>query len=170
MTLNEKIGILLKKHKEGEDFFNALDFMIKGDRSILDDFYSFFIKDVAANFNKGGVGFTSITPDIGLIVSGSFGNAIMTIYGHSLTSTFKEVIITNGGIRLGKEATIFKDRLVCKNWVFIDDSYYMGRTRDGILKALQAIRPDASLCETYVIYDGSMGRVDKVKSMYRYNK
>lgn len=29
MTLNEKIGIILKQHKEGEEFFNALDFMIK---------------------------------------------------------------------------------------------------------------------------------------------
>lgn len=24
MTLNEKIGIILKQHKEGEEFFNAL--------------------------------------------------------------------------------------------------------------------------------------------------
>lgn len=31
-------------------------------------------------------------------------------------------------------------------------------------------RPDASIFETYVIYDGSMGRADKVKSMYRYNR
>ena len=38
MTLNEKIGVILKQHKEGEEFFNALDFMIKGDRSILEDF------------------------------------------------------------------------------------------------------------------------------------
>lgn len=30
MTLNEKIGIILKQYKEGEEFFNALDFMIKG--------------------------------------------------------------------------------------------------------------------------------------------
>lgn len=28
----------------------------------------------------------------------------------------------------------------------------------------------ASIFETYVIYDGSMGRADKVKSMYRYSK
>lgn len=32
------------------------------------------------------------------------------------------------------------------------------------------IRPDASLYETYVTYDGSMGRADKVKNMYRYGK
>lgn len=49
-------------------------------------------------------------------------------------------------------------------------SDYLGRTRAGISVALRKIRPDTSLCETYVIYDGSMGRVDKVKSMYRYNK
>ena len=47
MTLNEKIGIILKQHKEGEGFFNALDFMIKLE-----------------------------LPDTGLIVSGGFGNAI----------------------------------------------------------------------------------------------
>lgn len=45
MTLNEKIGVILKQHKEGEEFFNALDFMIKGDRSILEDFLSFFMND-----------------------------------------------------------------------------------------------------------------------------
>lgn len=98
MTLNEKIGVILRQHKEGEEFFNALDFMIKGDRSILEDFLHFFI------------------------------------------------------------------------WIFIDDSYYLGRTRAGISVALRTIRPDASICETYVIYDGSMGRADKVKSMYRYNR
>ena len=45
MTLNEKIGVILKQHKEGEEFFNALDFKIKGDRSILEDFLSFFMND-----------------------------------------------------------------------------------------------------------------------------
>lgn len=60
--------------------------------------------------------------------------------------------------------------IVCKNWIFIDDSYYLGRTRAGISVALKKVRPDASIYETYVIYDGSMGRADKVKSMYRYNK
>lgn len=75
MTLNEKTGVILKQHKEGEEFFNAPDFMIKGDRSILEDFLS-----------------------------------------------------------------------------------------------LRKVRPDASIFETYVIHDGSMGRADKVKSMYRYSK
>lgn len=51
-----------------------------------------------------------------------------------------------------------------------DDSYYLGRTKAGISVALKKIRPDASIFETYVIYDGSMGRADKVKSMYRYSK
>lgn len=140
MTLNEKIGVILKQHKEGEEFFNALDFMIKGDRSILEDFLSFFMNDAGKKLNLG---------DTGLIVSGGFGNAIMTMYGDRLTENFREVIVTNGGIRLGNEALIFKDKLLCKK---------------------RKIRPDASLCETYVIYDGSMGRADKVKSMYRYNK
>ena len=101
MTLNEKIGVILKQHKEGEEFFNALDFMIKGDRSILEDFLSFFMNDAGKKLNLG---------DTGLIVSGGFGNAIMTMYGDRLTENFGEVIVTNGGIRLGNEAAIFKDR------------------------------------------------------------
>lgn len=161
MTLNEKIGIILKQHKEGEEFFNALDFIIKGDISILGDFLSFFMNDAGKRLNL---------EEAGLIVSGGFGNAIMTMYGDRLTKNFGEVIVTNGGIRLGNEAAIFKDRLFCKNWIFIDDSYYLGRTKAGISVALRKVRPDASIFETYVIYDGSMGRVDKVKSMYRYNK
>lgn len=161
MTLNEKIGIILKQHKEGEEFFNALDFIIKGDISILGDFLSFFMNDAGKRLNL---------EETGLIVSGGFGNAIMTMYGDRLTKNFGEVIVTNGGIRLGNEAAIFKDRLFCKNWIFIDDSYYLGRTKAGISVALRKVRPDASIFETYVIYDGSMGRVDKVKSMYRYNK
>ena len=44
------------------------------------------------------------------------------------------------------------------------------RTKAGISVALRKVRPDASIFETYVIYDGSMGRADKVKSMYRYSK
>lgn len=159
MTLNEKIGVILRQHKEGEEFFNALDFMIKGDRSILEDFLHFFMNDAGRTLE--------LTK---LIVSGGFGNAIMTMYGDRLIETFREVIVTNGGIRLGNEALIFKDKLLCKNWIFIDDSYYLGRTRAGISVALRKIRPDASIFETYVIYDGSMGRADKVKSMYRYNR
>lgn len=108
--------------------------------------------------------------ETGLIVSGGFGNAIMTMYGDRLIKNFVEVIVTNGGIRLGNKAAIFKDRLFCKNWIFIDDSYYLGRTKAGISVVLRKIRPDASLYETYVIYDGSMGRADKLKSMYRYGK
>ena len=46
-------------------------------------------------------------------------------------------------------------------------SYNVGQS-DSV--ALRKIRPDASIFETYVIYDGSMGRADKVKSMYRYNR
>lgn len=101
-----------------------------------------------------------------MIIAVDFDGTCVT---HEFPRVGKE-IVTNGGIRLGNEAAIFKDKLLCKNWIFIDDSYYLGRTRAGISVALKKVRPDASIYETYVIYDGSMGRADKVKSMYRYNK
>ena len=44
MTLNEKIINLLKEHPEGgEKFFNALDLLIRSDRTILDDFVAWSI-------------------------------------------------------------------------------------------------------------------------------
>lgn len=43
MTLNEKIGVILKQHKEGEEFFNALDFMIKGVSCFVRTGYSLMI-------------------------------------------------------------------------------------------------------------------------------
>ena len=97
MTLNEKIGKILTQHEEGEDFFNALDYMIKGDRDILEDFLHFFMNDAGKRLNLN---------DTGLVVSGGFGNAVMTMYGERLTEVFGEVIVTNGGIRTGKEALI----------------------------------------------------------------
>lgn len=63
MTLNEKIGVILKQHKEGEEFFNALDFIIKGDISILGDFLSFFMNDAGKRLNL---------EETGLIVSGGY--------------------------------------------------------------------------------------------------
>lgn len=63
MTLDEKTGVILKQHKEGEGFFNALDFMIKGDRGILEDFLPFFMNDAGRNLEL---------PDTGLIVGGGF--------------------------------------------------------------------------------------------------
>ena len=83
MTLNEKIGIILKQHKEGEEFFNALDFMIKEDRSILEDFLSFFMNDAGRNLEL---------PNTGLIVSGGFGNAIMTMYGDRVRTGYSLMI------------------------------------------------------------------------------
>lgn len=53
MTLNEKIGVILRQHKEGEEFFNALDFMIKGDRSILEDFLHFFYSKISCFVRTG---------------------------------------------------------------------------------------------------------------------
>ena len=61
MTLNKKLCKILTQHEEGEDFFNALDYMIKGDRDILEDFLHFFMNDAGKRLNLN---------DTGLVVSG----------------------------------------------------------------------------------------------------
>ena len=48
--LNDKIIDLLKEHKEGgEKFFDALDFMIRSDYSIIEMFLGFVTRDIKSN-------------------------------------------------------------------------------------------------------------------------
>lgn len=53
-----------------------------------------------------------------------------------------------------------------KRVVFLDDSFYLGRTRDAIRKELE--RNGASLVGTIVAYDGSKEKDSTVKSLYKY--
>ena len=80
----------------------------------------------------------------------------------------KKIIVINGGLR--------KDNVIIPFWenfnieekkiVFIDDSYYLGRTRDKIKMAIE--EKNGTLINTYVFYDGSKTKDDSVKSFYRY--
>lgn len=85
-----------------------------------------------------------------------------------LSLHFEEVVITNGGIREGREAYLGIDSLKCNKFIFIDDSYYSGKTMKGIEKALQNVNPNAKITETFVVYDGSKAKSNNVISLFRY--
>lgn len=103
----------------------------------------------------------------GVILSGKFGQAFYNNFKPFLTEQFKEVLITNGGIREGKEPYLGLTSLNCKEYVFIDDSYYSGKTMKGIEKALQNINPIAKIIKTFVVYDGCKTKNNDVISLFR---
>lgn len=159
-TLNIKIIELLKEHKEGgEKFFNALDLLIRSDYDIM----KILIKCIQ-NF----YGDTTCLNNAGVVLSGKFGHALYNNYRDFLNNTFKEVLITNGGIRTGSEVYLGVNSLKCKEYIFIDDSYYSGKTKNKIEEALKEINSEAKIYETFVVYDGSKEQDPNVISLFRY--
>ena len=155
--LNQKIAEILKQHPEGEEFFNALDAMLRGDMDILTQFLTFAENKIFDPSMKT------------LILTGQFGLALMNICGDKLREMFKDVVLINGGIRTGAEPIIYRESLKSPNCVMFDDSFYSGTTRNKIEAKLKTIHSDARIIMTIVIYDGSVNIQDNVFSMFRYH-
>lgn len=151
--LNEKIVGILRQHPEGEPFFNALDAMIRGDQDILEAFMNFVYSKIEGK-------------RFGVILSGNFGNALFSTYGLSLYQNFSDVILVNGGLRKGEVPVIFKEKLKTTDYIFLDDSFYSGTTRNSIASVLGSL--NGRIVITFVIYDGAKVRQKNVLSMFRY--
>ena len=156
--LNIKIAEILKQHPEGEDFFDALDAMLRGDMDILTQFLLFSEITIGDTMSKT------------LILTGQFGIALMNIYGEKLRESYGEVILVNGGIRTGVEPIIYLEDLKFPKCVMLDDSFYSGTTRNKIEAKLRSIHSGARIEKTIVVYDGSPNKQPEVYSMFRYHK
>lgn len=161
-NLNKKIVTLLKKHPEGgENFFNALDFMIRNDRNILEQYMNFIteLKQKVSDNTR-----------LGAIVSGAFGRALLSNYYYRLGDLFQyNIIVTNGGIRTGEPVEIYKDDFnCCGKFVLLDDSIYSGTTYKAIQDALPSY---IKMWGAWVIYDGSKlpkeAYID-IRALFRY--
>ena len=156
MKLNYKIAEILKQHEGGEEFFDALDAMVRGDMDILHTFLNFVYFEIGD------------TKEYSLILSGQFGNALMGIYGTNLFEDFSDVILVEGGLRSGKTPIIFKQNFTKTKFILLDDSFYSGTTKDAIERALKMIDSQARIVKTFVIYDGSKVKKNNIFSMFRY--
>lgn len=156
MKLNYKITEILKQHEGGEEFFDALDAMVRGDMDILNTFLNFVYFEIGD------------TKEYSLILSGQFGNALMGIYGTNLFKDFSDVILVEGGLRSGKTPTIFRQNFTKTKFILLDDSFYSGTTRDSIERSLKMIDSQAEIVKTFVIYDGSKVKKNNIFSMFRY--
>lgn len=150
--LNRIILDCIKEHEGGEKFFDRLDEIIRNEKLIVSRLMSLVNDDLLYND--------------GIVVSGKFGVAFSNYYNNCFCVT-KELIIVEGGLRKGNKINdlSYLD-MVCKNYIFIDDSFYSGRTRNVIKDEIE--RNGGSLIKTYVVYDGSKTKDSDVKSLYRY--
>ena len=161
--LNSKIESILKEHLEGcSKIFDALDMMIRSDIDILKAF-THFVDDNLVGFGTNR--------QCGVVLSGNFGMALINTQLSWLTKTFNDIIIVSGDIRNGVEPEIYRNNgmQMSDNYVFLDDSFYSGKTRDNISKAIGKVYGTIgqSINQTFVIYDGSK-KSKNVASMFKY--
>ena len=169
MTLNEKIINLLKSHPEGgEKFFDALDLLIRSDRAILDDFIGWSINHTKENCINWSEDNTITSKSLGLILTGKFGNAVISNYHNSLDNNFGDILVVNGGLREGAVPEIYRQSFNIKNYILFDDSFYSGTTMLSIEKAMQTIDEETKIIHACVIYDGSHDDSSIVSSLYKY--
>lgn len=150
---NEKLDNLvkemIKEHEGGEKFFDNLD------EAVREETYTYDLMKLAGR----------LLYTCNIIVSGKFGRYFMNFVE---TSKLK-VNIVNGGLRSGariEDDLCYIEELDNKEFIFFDDSFYSGKTRNVIKEYLE--ERGAVLLDTYVIYDGSKEKDPYVHSLYRY--
>lgn len=144
----------LKQHEGGEKFFDAIDENLRNDNSLITMMIGKVVENEKFDY---------------IIVSGKFGKVFKDFSLKHIGKKFSDkVIVVNGGLRGNNEIINFYDYydIKEKDIVFIDDSYYLGRTRDKIKYMIQ--KHGGNLLCTYVFYDGSRVKDDLVHSFYRY--
>ncbi len=152
ISIDDVVEDLLKKHKGGQKFFTALDERVRK--------RAFMSRILAYLENEPG-----LDGDEPIVATGKFGVA----FNNYCTSFWdREVLLVPGGLRRGRELNLspFKSRIQWRRFVFVDDSFYSGRTlcivRDEIA------RLGGSVVLAVVIYDGSKVQSPGVRSLYRY--
>lgn len=135
--LDKKVEEILKNHPSGEDFFNHLDDMIRGHKSIIDAAWDKLVQwcyDEHLWVNRG-------IPTFGwngLILTGAFGRAVFNYMPYEIRKTFEQVILVNGGLRQeDTKAQILVNQIDVDHYDFGGPdqvSGYVIQTLEGCLK------------------------------------
>ena len=163
-NINEIVEKILKSHKGGRAFFDALDFSIRGDLDILDTFVKDAIKYKNPNYTNG------------LLLTGEFGQILYDNYKDKLFTTFDIIVLCTSELIDGipKYVQMFSKQIktlnTCGYIHCMDDSYYSGKT---IKHLIDFFNLKESNMLVHVIYDGSPVlpiAYKKFTAMYRYHK
>ena len=143
------VNRFLEEYQGGQIFFTQLDNAVKFDPEILND----LIAAVQAEFESNNL----IT-----ISSGEIGIAFHNFH-------IPIDIIVPGGLRFNPEKinlAFYNFDFTNKDVVFIDDSYFSGRTYTVVKEAVEAL--GGNMIGAYVAYDGCRYKDPMVRSLYRY--
>ena len=151
-TMKSIVKTCLEQHEGGEIFFDNLDEMIRNDDSLIKMMIEKIQKEISPSF---------------IVVSGNFGIVFLNYCMKNMPMDFtSSVIVVPGGLRNGVPVGNIPIKFSNQKGIFIDDSYYLGRTQQAIAKELKKI--GSEIYKTYVFYDGSKEKKDDVVSFYRY--
>lgn len=153
MKINSLVEVCLKEHVGGEIFFDNLDEKLRNDETLLNMILNKVREHELFDY---------------IIVSGKFGSMFKVFIDTHHQNLSSKIIAVNGGLRNGEKIEDFwtNYNIKAKRIIFIDDSFYLGRTRDKIAKAIKDHQ--GTLINTYVFYDGSKEKEENVHSFYRY--
>ena len=156
-TIDDIVKEIISVHPEGKEFFDNLDQAVQHP-DIFGQIIELFIKVSHGKFPS-------------IIVSGKFGSFFINCVHRYMLLSLGGVYYVNGGLREGTPIDsldyieyAIKDR----EFIFIDDSFYSGKTRDAIQAEIE--RLGGELVKTIVVYDGSISKDSTVESLYRYHK
>lgn len=137
------VDSVLLKYKEGQEFFSNLDLSFRNKKVI----------DILLH---------SIPKDCKIITSGSFGRKITLLYPEKVS------LLLPGDLRHMEKYSLdsIRDRIKHQDYIFLDDSYYSGRTVNVVRKALE--EQQGNLVKTFVIYDGKKNKDKDIEYFYRY--
>lgn len=151
--LDKIVKDLLETHVGGEIFFNHLDEVIRSEPTILDELIQLIPSDEKYNY----------------VVSGQFG-LVFANYYHNTYYRNRYILTLPGNLRHTKKPIDLSWlKLQDDSFIFIDDSFYLGRTRHIIDITLQTFF-QTKIESTYVVYDGSKQYDPTVHSLYRFHK
>lgn len=148
-TIFEKVNNLLEQYIGGQIFFTELDKAVKFDKEVLEA--------LVAEAYSLGLDHTFCT-----IASGEIGLAM-----HNLGVPIDYLV--PGGLRHDPSKinlAPFADKIKGKRFIFIDDSYFSGKTAVVVKEEIE--RLGGIFTGTLVAYDGSKVKEENVWSLYRY--
>ena len=141
----DKVNECLEKYIGGEIFFDELDKMVKFDKEVLKE----FISKVKEN-----------NENVRTVASGEFG---LCLHNYKLPVD----IIVQGGLRKGAKICNLSNFVeVGKEYLFLDDSYFSGKTAQIVKEEIE--RNGGIFKGCFVVYDGSQVPIHHVESIYRY--
>jgi len=143
--LDNIVNNLLNKYTDGQEFFTALDKSIQ---------HPMLVSTLL-----------SIAPkDKTVIVSGHFGQYVAN------SNIISNLFVLPGNIRHTPEFSLehCADFIKHKDFIFLDDSYYSGRTQNIIRREIEKYK--GNFIHTFAIYDGGMYKDKMVTSLFRYHE